>query len=86
MLPSLIPRGIAYASVSAPVADSGDWTVRAAMTPGSTSSWVLLGEYKAHPDRTHALKVGLSYSSQLSASGDVSAIAAVNDQSAARAA
>ena len=80
LLETMMPRGIAYASVSAPVGSLGDWTVRAAMTPGSTSSWVLLGQYQAHPDRAHVVNVGLSYSSQLSASGEAAAVASVNDQ------
>ena len=80
MIPAVMPRGIAYASVGAPVGDSGDWTVRAALTPGATSSWVLLGQYEAHPDQSHAFKMGLSYSSQLSASGEPAAVAAANDQ------
>jgi Carboxypeptidase regulatory-like domain/TonB dependent receptor len=77
---AVLPRGIAYAAISAPVGSSGDWTVRAAMTPGNTSSWVLLGQYEAHADQAHAFKVRLSYSSQLSANGDPTALAAVNDQ------
>ena len=80
VVPAVLPRGIAYAAISAPVGSSGDWTVRAAMTPGNTSSWVLLGQYEAHPDQAHAFKVRLSYSSQLSANGDPTALASVNDQ------
>lgn len=64
-LPSQVPRGIAYLSVTAPVGSRGDWRVRGATTAMDLSSWVALGEYQARPDRTHMFIVGLSYSAQL---------------------
>jgi hypothetical protein len=80
LIPAAAPRGIAYVAVSAPVGDFGDWTVRGATNAGSTSSWVLLGEYSARRGQTHALNVGVSYSSQLAANGSGATIAAVKDQ------
>ena len=64
-IPTQVPRGIAYLSVTAPVGSSGDWRVRGATTAIDLSSWVALGEYQARPDRTHMFVVGLSYSAQL---------------------
>ncbi len=63
--PTAFPRGIAYASVSAPVGSAGDWVVRGATSAADLSSWVLLGEYRARPDRPHTFRVGMSYSAQL---------------------
>ena len=58
------PRSVAYVSLSAPVGGVGDWRVRGAMNAGDLSSWVLLGEYSARPNRTHAFAAGMAYSTQ----------------------
>ena len=80
LIPAAGPRGIAYVAVSAPIGEAGDWTVRGATTAGSTSSWVLLGQYKARRGQAHEFDIGVSYSSQLSANGSGATIAAVRDQ------
>src|SRR5439155_21557130 len=55
-------------------------TIRGATTAGSTSSWVVLGEYNARRGQTHEFSVGLSYSSQLAANGSGATVAALKDQ------
>jgi hypothetical protein len=59
-----MPNSIAYLSVSAPVGGVGDWHVRGAMNTADFSSWVLLGEFNARPDRSHAYTGGMAYSTQ----------------------
>ena len=63
-MPSTWPRGIAYLAVGAPVGRHGDWRMRGAITAGDASSWVLLGEFQAREDATHAFRTGVSYSAQ----------------------
>jgi hypothetical protein len=59
-----MPNSVAYLSVSAPIGGVGDWHVRGAMNAADLSSWVLLGEFNAREDRTHAFTVGMAYSTQ----------------------
>ena len=59
-----MPRSIAYVSVSAPVGGVGDWQVRGALNAADLSSWVLLGEFNAREDRSHAYTAGMAYSTQ----------------------
>jgi hypothetical protein len=63
-LAPVVPRGIAYGVVGAPVGASGDWTMRAAMNSGDWSSWAVLGEYRARASQAHAFRIGLSYAEQ----------------------
>jgi hypothetical protein len=86
-LPAELPRGIAYLAVGAPVGSAGDWSVRGALTPSALQSWVVVGEYNARRDQTpldtargrHALRLGVSYSSQPMA-GREPGIAAMDDR------
>ncbi len=64
LVPIEWPRGVAYVVFGAPVADRGDWTVRAALTAGDLTSWTFLGEYQARADREHAFRTGVAYSAQ----------------------
>jgi hypothetical protein len=57
-------REIAYFAIGAPVGSAGAWAMRAAMAPGDTNSWTLLGQYESSPNQIHAVKVGVSYSTQ----------------------
>lgn len=59
-----VGHSVAYLSVSAPVGGVGDWHVRGAMNAADLSSWVMLGEFNARPDRTHVFTAGMSYSTQ----------------------
>jgi hypothetical protein len=58
-----LPRGIAYVAISAPMA-GGDWSMRAAMSQGDLSSWIVAGAFTSRPGSSHAYDVGLSYSAQ----------------------
>ena len=39
-----LPRGVAYLSIGAPT-PAGDWAVRAAMSEGDLSSWIVAGSF-----------------------------------------
>lgn len=78
-IPTQVPRGIAYLSVTAPVGSRGDWRVRGATTAADLSSWVALGEYQARPDRTHMFVVGLSYSAQLQPNAATASLSSITD-------
>ena len=57
-------RGVADVVVGAPVGTAGDWSVRAAMGADNSGSWAVLGEYHARTTRRHAVRLGVSYSTQ----------------------
>lgn len=56
--------GVATLIIGAPVGDAGDWSVRGAVAASGMPAWTLLGEYHARDDRAHALRLGVSYSTQ----------------------
>ncbi len=58
-----LPRGIAYISLAAPMA-GGNWSMRAAMSQGDLSSWIVAGAFSSRPATAHAYNLGLSYSAQ----------------------
>ncbi len=58
-----VPRGVAYLSIGAPVG-LGAWSVRAAVTGGEVSSWIVAGTYKGQTQRGHLLDLGVSYGAQ----------------------
>ena len=62
------PRGVAYVAVGAPMGAHGDWRIRGTIATGGVSSWAVLAEYQASPERPHAFNVGFSYSAQAYAS------------------
>jgi hypothetical protein len=74
------PRGVAYLALAAPTT-GGDWSIRAAMSEGDLSSWIVAGSFMAKPGRTHAYDFGLSYSTQEYQGGNPAALAAVTDGS-----
>ena len=74
------PRGVAYLALAAPGA-GGDWTIRAAMSEGDLSSWIVAGAYASKPGNTHSYDMGLSYSTQEYLGGNPAALAAVTDGS-----
>ena len=78
-IPTQVPRGIAYLSMTAPVGSRGDWRVRGATTAADLSSWVALGEYQARSDRTHMFIVGLSYSAQLQPNNSATSLSSVTE-------
>lgn len=79
-IPAELPHGIAYLAIGAPVGSAGDWSLRGAMTATALASWVVLGEYTAREDQTHALRAGASYSSQPVVAGSELAPASLGDR------
>jgi hypothetical protein len=58
-----LPRGIAYISLMAPMA-GGNWSMRAAMSQGDLSSWIVAGAFSSRLATAHTYNLGLSYSAQ----------------------
>jgi carboxypeptidase family protein/TonB-dependent receptor-like protein len=59
----MLPRGVAYLTIGAPVA-AGNWALRAAMSEGNLSSWIVAGSFVSKREATHSYDFGLSYSTQ----------------------
>lgn len=74
------PRGVAYLALAAPGA-GGDWSIRAAMSEGDLSSWIVAGAFASKPGQTHTYDFGLSYSTQEYQGGNPAALAAVTNGS-----
>jgi Carboxypeptidase regulatory-like domain/TonB dependent receptor len=74
------PRGVAYLAIGAP-AGLGDWTMRAAVTQGDVSSWIVAGSYAARGSSTHAFDLGMSYGAQEYRGGNPAVLATANDSS-----
>jgi hypothetical protein len=75
-----LPRGVAYLALGAPTA-AGEWTIRAGMSQGDLSSWIVAGAFASKAVDSHAYNFGLSYSTQEYQGGNPSALAAVTDGS-----
>jgi len=76
----LMPRGVAYLSIGSPT-PAGDWTLRAAMSEGDLSSWIVAGSFVSKRTGIHSYDLGLSYSTQEYQGGNPLALAAVIDGS-----
>jgi hypothetical protein len=76
----LLPRGVAYMAIGAPTA-AGTWSVRAAMSQGDLSSWLVSGSFRSRDQSTHDYKFGYSYSMQDYLGGNPAALAAATDGS-----
>lgn len=74
------PRGVAYLAIGAPAGQSGEWSVRGAMTAGDVTSWVVAGVYNASLMARHSITAGLSYSTQRYEGGNPAALAAVRSE------
>jgi hypothetical protein len=74
-----LPRGVAYLSLGAKTAGGG-WTMRAAMSEGELSSWIVAGAFASRP-AAHSYDFGVSYSTQEYQGGNPAALAAVTDGS-----
>lgn len=70
----MLPRGVAYLAIGAPAA-AGNWALRAAMSEGSLSSWIVAGSFVSRRDGVHSYDLGLSYSAQEYQSGNSIALA-----------
>jgi hypothetical protein len=73
-----LPRGVAYMSIGAP-AGQGRWAVQGAMTQGDVSSWIVAGSYRNTFRDTHAVGLGMSYSTQRYDGGNPAARAALTE-------
>jgi hypothetical protein len=75
-----LPRGVAYLALGAPTS-AGEWAIRAGMSQGDLSSWIVAGTFASRATDAHAYNFGLSYSKQEYHGGNPSALAAVTDGS-----
>lgn len=73
-----VPRGVAYLSIGAPVG-LGAWSVRAAMTNGELSSWIVAGAYTGQARQGHLLNLGVSYGAQQYEQANPLTIASIAD-------
>jgi hypothetical protein len=76
-----VSHSVAYLALSAPVGESADWTMRAALTQGTVASWIVSGEYATRAPARHRYDVGLAYSAQRYDGGNFAAPRAVTDGS-----
>ncbi len=58
------PAGVAYATVGAPIGNTGAWSVRGAIGRGDLSSWIVAGNYIRPTESQHALDLGASFALQ----------------------
>jgi hypothetical protein len=75
-----LPRGVAYLSIGAPTG-AGNWSMRAAMSQGDLSSWIVAGSFASKREGIHSYDVGWSYSTQEYQGGNPLALVAVSDGS-----
>jgi TonB dependent receptor/Carboxypeptidase regulatory-like domain len=80
ILPTTLPRGVAYLALTAPGA-GGDWSIRAAMSEGDVASWIVAGAFSSKAGGRHHYDFGLSYSTQEYQGANPAALAAVTDGS-----
>jgi hypothetical protein len=76
-----LARSITYLALGAPVGDRADWTVRAALTQGDISSWIVAGEYTTRAPARHRYDLGWSYATQRYDGGNVATLSNVTDGS-----
>jgi hypothetical protein len=76
----MVPRGVAYLSLGAPT-PAGDWSLRAAMSQGDLSSWIVASSFVSHRDSLHSYDLGFSYSTQEYQGGNPLTLATVTDGS-----
>jgi hypothetical protein len=74
----ILPRGVAYLAIGSPT-HAGDWALRAAMSQGDLSSWIVAGSFVSRREGVHSYDLGLSYSTQEYQGGNPLALAAVSD-------
>jgi hypothetical protein len=59
-----MPAGVAYATLGAPIGNTGEWSVRGAIGRGDLSSWIVAGNYVRPTESRHALDLGASFALQ----------------------
>jgi hypothetical protein len=77
---SAMPRGIAYFSIGAPTGP-GEWAVKAGMTQGDLSSWIVSGSFLSRREGAHSYDLGVSYSTQAYQDANPLALAVMTDGS-----
>ena len=60
---------------------AGDWSVRAAMSQGDLSSWIVAGAFQSHERNSHLYSFGYSYGTQNYLGGNPAALAAATESS-----
>jgi hypothetical protein len=60
------PSGVAYATVGAPIGNTGAWSVQGAIGRGDMSSWIVAGNYLRPTDSRHALDLARRSRSRVS--------------------
>jgi hypothetical protein len=76
----MLPRGVAYLAIGAPT-PAGDWSLRAAMSEGDLSSWLVSGAFASKGNGAHQYDFGYTYSTQEYLGGNPAALAGVKDGS-----
>jgi TonB-dependent receptor-like protein/carboxypeptidase family protein len=76
-----LSRSTAFLEIGAPVGDSADWIMRAALTQGDLPSWIVSGEYTTRMAARHRYDIGLAYSTQRYDGGNFAALRSVTDGS-----
>jgi hypothetical protein len=76
----LFPRGIAFLSIGAPT-PAGDWSLKASLSQGDLSSWLVSGAFESNGEGNHDYAFGLTYSTQDYVGGNPAALANVKDGS-----
>ncbi len=74
------PAGVAYATLGAPIGDTGAWSVHGAFGRGDLSSWIVAGNYVRPTASRHALDLGASFALQNFSSETPTALLSVADR------
>ncbi len=74
------PRGVTSVALNAP-GDGGDWAIRAGLTQGDITSWVVSGAYARRETQAHRLQAGVSYAAQRYLGGNTYNLGAFADGS-----
>jgi len=64
LISGVMPRGVAFVTVSAPAGPSASWSAQAAFSDGDFASWVLGGSYAGRVSEAHVLDLGVSFATQ----------------------
>ncbi len=74
------PAGVAYATVGAPIGNTGAWSVRGAFGHGDLSSWIVAGNYVRPSESSHALDLGASFALQSFSDDTPAALLSVDEK------
>lgn len=77
------PAGVAYATVGAPIGNTGAWSVQGAFGRGDLSSWIVAGNYLRPTESQHALDLGASFALQSFSDRTPAALMSVAERSRA---